>query len=1044
MQGARSALVSTESAAAGGARRPAAGRSTWQRAARQDTAELRFTLLGPLRGWVGEAELDLGRPQQQEVLAMLLTAAGRTVSVELLAEGVWGGRDWPGNPVQVLRTHVYRLRALLKQHAADSCLVTVGDGYALRLAPDALDTAAFELALPQAAQARHDGAPPGEVRAVLTAALDLWTAEPLTGLAGPHAEAVRLALTERRLTLLEAKLELDAELGDRPGLAAEVGDLVLEQPERQRLRAVQMLALYRAGRTAEALAVYEDVRRSLAGVTPDRALCELQARILRADPALSPAQAQAAPAERPRPAGLPPRITDFTGRQAELDRLTGVLAAGEPTAPEPTAPEPTEPGSVPPGSAASDPATPGPAALNPTVVISAIDGIGGVGKTALAVQTAHHLLDRFPDGQLYADLRGADRAPAEPVAVLTGFLRALGLDDAAITGDLAERAALYRSALAGSQVLVVLDNAATAEQVAPLLPGSPGCAVLITSRGRLGGLAGAHHLRLDVLAEEEAVALFARIVGAARTAAEPVQLAAVVAACGHLPLAIRIAASRLAARPDWTLATLADRLADEQHRLAELCTGDIAVEATFALSYAGLSTDQARAFRLLSLPETPDLNLACAAALLGLEPEAAEDLLESLVDLNLLESRAFERYRFHDLVRVYARGRCAEEESASATRQALARLLAFCQATARHAEATAHAVEQDRCDLVEVEPGAAGQQFESAQQAMDWMRTEAAVHRALVERCCADPELPLVRAASLIDKMGAVLFDRTYMDTVAELAARTAAVAAERGDQRCQALARYVRGNLLWHTSDFVAAEAELTAAVALCADGSAPRLRACALLALGSNARVYGRFPEAVAYCEESIELFRELRDAHSEGGALGELAFNYAKLGRCAEARAAAERGVELSGDTESMGRATSWYSLARVLRMCGEPDAALAGAERALPLFRSLGVPAFEAATGNLIAQVHVETGRHEQAVHAAESALPLARRTSEMLAAGLLRSLGHSLGRLAQPARARACLSEAVRLFEGLGVSAEAAEAQALLAELGQQGPPESRS
>lgn len=172
MQGARSALVSTETAA-GGARRRAA--------ARQDTAELRFTMLGPLRGWVGEVELDLGRPQQQEVLAMLLTAAGRTVSVELLADGVWGGRDWPGNPVQVLRTHVYRLRALLKQHAVDSCLVTVGDGYALRLAPDALDTTAFELALPQAAQARHEGAPPGEVRAVLTAALDLWTAEPLTG-----------------------------------------------------------------------------------------------------------------------------------------------------------------------------------------------------------------------------------------------------------------------------------------------------------------------------------------------------------------------------------------------------------------------------------------------------------------------------------------------------------------------------------------------------------------------------------------------------------------------------------------------------------------------------------------------------------------------------------------------------------------------------------------------------------------------------------------------------------------------------------------------
>lgn len=390
-----------------------------------------------------------------------------------------------------------------------------------------------------------------------------------------------------------------------------------------------------------------------------------------------------------RPQQLPATVADFTGRAAFVTELGDQLATAE--------------GSV--------------------MAVSALTGIGGVGKTTLAVHVAHAARDHFPDGQLYVDLQGAGHNPSEPVAVLGAFLRALGTPDASIPDGLEERSALFRSILAGRRVLTLLDNARDASQIRPLLPGT-GCAALITSRARMIDLAGAHLVDLDVMSPEEALALFTRIVGEERVTSERQAAMAVVGACGFLPLAIRIAASRLAARRTWTVSILARKLGDERRRLDELRAGDLAVKATFELGYKQLEPAQARAFRLLGLADGPDISLTAAAAALDMDTEDTEELLESLVDSSLLESAAPGRYRYHDLVRLYARA-CAErdEHPPSERDLAISRLLDFYLATA----ARMYALERPGDRLIDHMEATnyPGLVFADRAAALEWLFNEA-------------------------------------------------------------------------------------------------------------------------------------------------------------------------------------------------------------------------------------------------------------------------------------------------------------------------------
>ncbi|MFD5431055.1 BTAD domain-containing putative transcriptional regulator [Kitasatospora sp. NPDC127067] len=966
---------------------------------------LRFGLLGPLRAWYGEQELELGRPQQRAVLAVLLGAAGRTVAVPVLVEGVWGGAA-PADPRKAVQLAVSRLRAAFRPYAGDDPermpLVRVGDGYAFKAAGAELDSAEWDALLAEARRLRDADAPPQEVREVLRRAHRMWVGEALAGLPGPHAEAVRARLTEQRVSAKETELELDADLGDRTDLTAAAAALALEHPGRPRLTAVLMRALYQAGRKAEALAVYEDARAWLPPGEDGPA--GLQLRILREDASLLPANTTAGPTEPAAtetdswqaPDQLPSGLPDFTGRTEEAETLADRLAG----------------------------------AGGRAVVVSALDGMGGVGKTTLAVHVARRVRDRFPDGQLFADLRGADRTPPDPGTVLAGFLRDLGVDPGEIPPDTGERSALYRSALSGRRVLVVLDNAATTGHVEPLLPGSPGCAVLVTSRHRLTGLAGAHQLRLDTLPPEQALELFTLIVGAERVAAEPGAAEQVVRACGLLPLAVRIVASRLAADPSLTLAALTEGLRRE-HRLVELSDGERTVEASFALSYRRLDAELARAFRLLSLPDAPDVPLPCAAALLDRTEAETGELLETLVDLNLLHSPRFGRYGFHDLVRAYARGRLAEEDGAAESTAATDRLLDFCLASARNADLAARRPDPVELSLLDAAVSHPGRPVADGAQAVRWMREQAEVHAAVIALSCADPAVPLDRAAELADRMSSVLAERTQTTVIADLAERLAGEAEARGDHGPHALARYVRGSMLWHVNRYAESAEEIRRVVDICTATGTERVLAKALLTLGGNARVHGRYAEAAEHAGRAAGLFRRLDAGRSEGSALGEFAFSAAQTGRLDEARDAAERCARLMSDSGPVSAATGRYYLARVLRLCGDPEAALAHAVGAREEFAALQVTVFAAAAGDLAARIHAEAGRWLLAVDAAEAVLPLARRTSAALEAALLRTLGTALTGLGRPRQARACLTDALEVYERLGLKEESEQVRGLL-------------
>lgn len=546
-----------------------------QRAPRQRSAcgvDLRFSVLGPVRAWRDGEALSSGSPQQRALLAALLLRGGRTATAAELIDAIWGDEP-PSQALATIRTYASRLRKVLDPQT----LVSDAGGYAIRAGQDAVDVHVVRDLAAEAEKARAGG-DRFQARDLLNKALGLWDGEALASVPGPYAENQRTRLEEWRLQLTESRLDLDLEVGCHAEAVSELTALTAAHPLRERLRELLMIALYRSGRQAEALAVYADTRRLLAdelGVDPRPELAQLQQRILRADEELARPADEPAPAPAPvRPAQLPATVPDFTGRASFVRELGARLATAE--------------GSV--------------------MAVSALAGIGGVGKTTLAVHVAHQARQHFPDGQLYVDLQGAGARAAEPETVLGAFLRALGTADSAIPDSLDERAALYRSTLDGRRILVLLDNAHDAAQVRPLLPGTAGCAALITSRVRMVDLAGSHLVDLDVMSPEEALQLFTRIAGEERISAEREAALDVVAACGFLPLAIRIAASRLSARRTWTVSVLAAKLADGRRRLDELQAGDLAVKATFELGYGQLEPAQARAFRLLGLADGPDIS----------------------------------------------------------------------------------------------------------------------------------------------------------------------------------------------------------------------------------------------------------------------------------------------------------------------------------------------------------------------------------------------------------------------------------------------------
>ncbi|MFJ9245184.1 BTAD domain-containing putative transcriptional regulator [Streptomyces sp. NPDC101776] len=951
----------------------------------EESTALRFDVLGPVRAWRGTVSLPTGSPQQRALLAALLLREGRTATAGELIDALWGD-DPPSQALAAVRTYASRLRKALDA----GVLVSESGGYAVRGLPEgALDAAVAQDLASEAEKAKSAG-DLCHARDLLARALALWDGEALAGLPGPYAETQRVRLEEWRLQLLESRLDMDLEQGCHAEAVSELTALTAAHPLWERFRELLMLALYRSGRQAEALAVYADTRRLLAdelGVDPRPGLRELQQRILQADPKLaepSAPVAETAPAPM-RPHQLPATVPDFTGRVSFVSELSEVLASAE--------------GRV--------------------MAVSALAGIGGVGKTTLAVHVAHQARSAFPDGQLYVDLQGAGSRAAEPETVLGAFLRALGTADSAIPDSLEERSALYRSVLDGRRVLVLLDNARDAAQVRPLLPGTEGCAALVTSRVRMVDLAGAHLIDLDVMSPEEALQLFTRIVGAERVAAERESALDVVAACGFLPLAIRIAASRLAARRTWTVSVLAAKLADERRRLDELQAGDLAVKATFELGYGQLEPAQARAFRLLGLADGPDISLAAAAAMLNLPVEETEDLLESLVDTSLVESAAPGRYRYHDLVRLYARA-CAErdERSASEPAAAVSRLLDFYLATV----SGVYLIERPGDRLVDhlEHTDRPGLVFSDRHTAQDWLYAEAVSLLACVRQAARAGTLR--RAVdtlwAAVDLAESGTNSKEY-EAVADLLRNTARQLADpRTEARALTLLAFVH-HISGSRFDVALQEAEQ--ATELAARASDPLTGCWSSNISGVVALYQNRHEEGAAHFTRAIESFRVLGDRPGEASALCNLSRIHLATSRTASAVALAQQGTAMYDDMgHDLRGANGRYALGLALTQSGQLAEATECLNLALQVFRDSRQRLWEGMTLFRLAELDLAARRPAQAAVNAEAALTLLRGIGgEWRRGNVLTVLGRGLNGIGQPGRAQVCWREALDLFESLG-------------------------
>jgi DNA-binding SARP family transcriptional activator len=967
---------------------------------------MEFRVLGPLEIWNGDRQIVLRAAKQRALMTILVVRANQSLSIDFLVEQLWPHRA-PDSAPALIRVYVSQLRKALERQTAGGTgglLLTRASGYSVEVEPEQVDCTRFERLLAHGQRLLAQGqawAAAGH----LHEAVALWRGPALADIAETQigqTEAVRLA--ELHAVAVEERIQADLACGRHAELVGELFALVKSYPLREHLYGQLMLALYRSGRQAEALRVYQEAHRLLAeelGVRPVEELQELQRAILRADPDLRwrpPAETIAMPGAPVLsvPRQLPPDVDDFTGRGAEMARIEELL-------------EQQRSGAT-------------------AVVVWAIAGKPGVGKTAFAIHVAHQLRDRYPHGQLYANLRGTQAQPQDPSDVVAEFLRALGLAGAAIPEQLAERVRLYRTLLADRGILVVLDDAAEEQQVRPLLPASRSCAALVTSRGHLTGLEGARHLDLEILSPEHALELLGKVAGSDRVAAELDAATMIARLCGHLPLALRVAGAKLATRPHWRLATFERRLADERRRLDELKTGDLEVRASVGLSYQNLEGRQRHGFRLLGVLEAPTFASWTAAALLGVPIPDAEELLEQLVDIHLLEATRTNstnepRYRFHDLLRLFARERLRQEEPPAARRTALERTLRCCLDRSRQADSLLGSdqehgarrwFEAEHATLVAaVQQGhAAGLWeltwelalslsgfFEVRSRWDDWRRThEAALDAAgqvgnrhataaTLRRLgdlyldqsrwakalsCFHQCLPTFR--ELEDRRGEAKTLRSLGDAYREQSQWRQAldcfdqclpIFRELEDRREEAEVLRGLGIMNRHHGRLDEALANFEQCMRLSAELGDRRWEAIARRSLGLVYRDQGRHEDARACLEQSLVAFRELPDQLWEAYTLTSLGQLDWEQGRLEDARAALERSLAIFGRLDdSSGEAYALWSLGDVLREQGCPDRATTSLDQCLAIFRELGDQRGEACALFSLALVERDQGRPER--------------------------------------------------------------------------------
>jgi len=953
-------------------------------------AGLRFAVLGPLRGWYDETELALGTPQQAATLSALLLRRGHPATVSQLIDAVWGDAP-PRAAVETLRTYISRLRRVFDRargdRAAGPQVESVGDGYGLSLAEDALDLLVFERLAATADAERTAGDLHGAV-GHLREALQLWHGVALAGVPGPFAEQHRDRFAEMRLAALGSRVDLDLALGRHLEVTAELTALTSEYPLRERFREQLMLALYRSGRQAEALAVYQDTRRVLTdelGIDPGPELQELHRRILEADPDLSiePTRPLVA-GPTPTPAQLPADLGDFVGRQEVLAAVRHELTAAR-----------------------------------QAVTVVAVTGLGGVGKTSLAVHAGHAVRDQFPDGQLYLDLHGLSDQPVEPNDLLRCVLTTLGIPESRQPAGLIERAALYRSLLTTRRMLIVLDDAHDAEQVRWLVPGTASCAVVVTSRRRLTGIPAARTVNLDALGLDDGVALLASIVGARRVWAEADGARDLVLECGLLPLAIRILGARLAARPQWPIAAVAQRLRDDRRRFAELRTGHLAVESTFDVSYRQLSDEQVRIFRWLSLTDAASLSLPAAAALADLPEDEIEPALESLVDLNLIETCGIGEYRYHSLLREYARHRSHDADPRQLRARALGRLVDFYLASARNA----HQLIEVGSDLPDdtMPTTAAGIEPVDSDTARAWLLDEYPNIIATVRQLANDHAANVDKLADLLlmlVRVGVYGANRQQLENAAN---RIADLAQQLGNTRAEARARYLRGRLLSERHCFDAALPALEIAVVRAMEAGDLRSWERARARQGVAHLHYGHLDVAAECFRDALDVSQRLGDRQRSAITLGNLAQLRLQRGESAAAVEIARRAYDTAEQLrDQMALMFTGYMLGRAQLDAGHVADAVELLGVALNRAEELGFRFWAGVCHVFLARARLAGARWQDTIEQAEQAIGVGRQLDDpyLECEGLI-ELGHALAEVRQAGRARASWLEARRLTAQFG-------------------------
>lgn len=1027
---------------------------------------------------MGGRAVDVGtRRMQRRVLGLLLLHLNAPLTVERMIDLLWGA-DAPGSARGALQVHVSRLRSVLAAEHADRHgvrLLTATGGYLLEGAPELVDAHRFRSLCGRAREA-DDPATRGRL---LGEALDLWSGPPLGDLATERIRCEHLAGWEDlRVSAVEWRAEAALAVGDPSGVLAELAAVRAGHPSRERLVELHMLALYRSGARAEALAEFERARDRLAeetGLDPRAELAELHARILRSDPTLD-LRVEPAPTG-PAPAQLPPVHYDFVGRDDELGHLDALLTGRD--------------------------------AAAGAVVISTIAGVGGIGKTALAVHWSHRVRDRFPDGQIYLNLQGySAAAPLRPIDALVRVLTAFGVKGDKVPTEVEEATDLYRSVVADKRVLVVLDNAATAEQVRPLLPSNAGSLALVTSRDRLSSLiakGGATRLTLGILPLDRSLELLARVIGADRAAAEPAASARLVALCGHLPLAIRITAALLLEQPDKSITAHADELAATD-RLTALGIADdeqASVRAAFDQSYRGLTGEQAGLFRLLGLFPGEDVTSDGAASLAGTSPAEARALLDRLAAGHLVETTGSGRYTMHDLLAEYARNLCAAQDPPEARSAALVRLFDFYLSTSAAAMDQLHPGDSRSGLSGSVPP------FPDQGTAAAWLDAERVSLLAMAGHDPAgDLARPTIELAELLFRYSD---DRGHYNDGLTLHSHALTAARALGDDDALRGAHNLLGVAYMRLSRYERALEHLGEALSLVApDDPIAEAPVCNNIGIiyfrlgryedaqtylrrayeghramdaqlnavrsASNLAVVlgrlGRYHEALGHLRDTLDyhvsagnrdregltldnlayfecrigeyeratehhlralaIFQEMGNRLMEVNVLANLAVVLGRQGRHAEAVAHLEKA--LAHRREIGARAAEGAgltALGTVYHLWGRPDEAREQFQRALSLGRDIGEPSLvtEAMIGLGLAECRL--GRPAEAVQHHREALESARRTGERyLEAGALAGLGAAYVALGDRDTAREYRREALALYTAMGLP-EAAEIRRLV-------------